>query len=359
MSLKYIFFDTECASHSGGVSHICSFGYLICDRKYNILEKDDIIIDPKCAFDLESFEKSDFSLAYPEEYFRTFPDFSGAYERICRILTMPDSVLIGHSAACDAACISQSIDMYGLPRVDFTYLDTQKMHKHFGSNELVSLNKLCGIYSVPLLREHKSDDDAEMTAGVTRAICSANGVSLEALLKQKELIGVLYNGVVHDDLSAAFPIGDGCRMNNTARRLFKRYLSSRRLDVTPDPEFIGKRYCFDEYFENTRFCEMLYIVDILRGKGAEYTRNVPDCNIFVDFGINGGKSRRLFSAGHSRSCGRKGKSKKIISSGKLLLRLGITPEKLRSVSSPEDTDRIFGSTADSAEWFAYYNKCFK
>lgn len=347
--MNYIFFDTECASHAEGISRICSFGYVICDSEYNILEKSDIIINPKCDFDTESFEKSGFRLAYPEAYFRSFPDFSSAYGRIRRLLTSPDLTVIGHSAACDASYIAQNIALYGLPYFDFTYLDTQKMHICFGGNESVSLKRLCEIYSVPLLRGHKSDDDAEMTARIAEAICRTNGVSLEDIRGNNELRGVLHDGVVHDDLSAAFPIGDGCHMTNSAKRMLRRYLSSKCLNVTPDPFFVGKKYCFDENFENTRFCELIYLIGMLRHKGAEYVRNVPDCNVFVDFSEGGLRGTRFFSARHAH--------KKIIPSDKLLNQLGINEAQL-SVTA-DMSDRILGNTVDSAPWLAYYNEHFK
>lgn len=345
--MKYVFFDTECASHVGGVAHICSIGYVICDSKYNILEKNDIVINPKCEFDSESFEKSGICLAYAEDYFRLQPDFSVIYPRVRELLTMSDAIFIGHSVFCDAAYLAQNMALYGLPYFDITYLDTQKMHVFFNGGEAPSLKKLCEIYNVPVLCEHKSDDDAEMTACVTKEICRANGVTLEELYENAALLGVLHEGVVHDDLSAAFPIGDGYRMTNSVKRVFRRYLSSPRLFVTPDPKFKGRCYCFDEEFECTCFCELLYVVDLLRRRGAQYTRNIPDCTVFVNF--CGGKSGRYFTARRSR--------KKIISPEKLFEQLGIDREQLKSAAMK--TDDILGSTEDSAKWLAYYNGHFK
>ena len=46
--MNYLFFDIECADGT----HMCSFGYVLVDEKFNILEKDDILINPKCAFRL-------------------------------------------------------------------------------------------------------------------------------------------------------------------------------------------------------------------------------------------------------------------------------------------------------------------
>ena len=42
--MEYIFFDIECANCFNGDGKICSFGYVITDRFFNILEKEDIVL---------------------------------------------------------------------------------------------------------------------------------------------------------------------------------------------------------------------------------------------------------------------------------------------------------------------------
>lgn len=41
--MRYLFFDIEC---SEGKS-MCSFGYVLTDEKFRILEKDDILMNPE------------------------------------------------------------------------------------------------------------------------------------------------------------------------------------------------------------------------------------------------------------------------------------------------------------------------
>ena len=42
--MNYVFFDIECACVYKDVAKICVFGYCICDEKFNILKKEDILI---------------------------------------------------------------------------------------------------------------------------------------------------------------------------------------------------------------------------------------------------------------------------------------------------------------------------
>ena len=46
--MNYLFFDIECCDGN----HICSFGYVITNESFEILEKEDIIINPQWRFKL-------------------------------------------------------------------------------------------------------------------------------------------------------------------------------------------------------------------------------------------------------------------------------------------------------------------
>ena len=48
--MNYIFFDIECANCQNGQAKICSFGYVITDESFTVLEKEDWIVNPKAPF---------------------------------------------------------------------------------------------------------------------------------------------------------------------------------------------------------------------------------------------------------------------------------------------------------------------
>ena len=82
--MKYLFFDIECAD--GGKATICSFGYVIADMDFNILEHDDIIMNPEGRFCLTGRAgRPDVNLAYPMEYFKKAPNFKAFHSRIKEI----------------------------------------------------------------------------------------------------------------------------------------------------------------------------------------------------------------------------------------------------------------------------------
>ena len=55
--MNYLFFDIECANCDGGNGKICSFGYVLTDTDFNVLEYKDLLIDPKAKFKLNGYGK--------------------------------------------------------------------------------------------------------------------------------------------------------------------------------------------------------------------------------------------------------------------------------------------------------------
>ena len=81
--MRYLFFDIECCNGRD----ICEFGYVITDENFNILEKDDIIINPENKFNLTGRPGGrNISLFYSKDVYykaKTFPHY---YDRIKKLI---------------------------------------------------------------------------------------------------------------------------------------------------------------------------------------------------------------------------------------------------------------------------------
>ena len=63
--MNYIFYDIECANCQNGQAKICSFGYVVTDESINVLEKRDVVINPRAPFLLMGRGRKQYSkLAY-------------------------------------------------------------------------------------------------------------------------------------------------------------------------------------------------------------------------------------------------------------------------------------------------------
>ena len=179
----YLFFDIESANSSGGVGHICSFGYVLTDSELSVIETDDIVMNPRSFFEERLLAKgSDCRLAYRESYFLEQPDFTHFHERIMRLLTAPRRLPVGFAVRNDVDFIVCACMNFGLPQIDFSAYDI-----HFIVNRLnddhAGLSGWIGRYGIDVshLHAHKSCDDAMMTMLLAKKICAVHGSTLPRL----------------------------------------------------------------------------------------------------------------------------------------------------------------------------------
>lgn len=79
----FLFFDCECANCFDGIGKICSLGYVLADDELNVIESEDIVMNPETDFDWYLFSpKNKCRLAYSKDYFRSKPNFDFFYKRI-------------------------------------------------------------------------------------------------------------------------------------------------------------------------------------------------------------------------------------------------------------------------------------
>ena len=182
----YLFFDVECANCFGGVGKMCSFGYVLTDEKFNVVESDDIVMNPECEFDWYLFKnKDDIKLAYPQEHFRSQPNFTAFHERIVDLLSKRGAKVFAFGALNDIGFVISACERYSLPVPAISALDLERVVK--SDDEIFgSLEKRCAILGVDNsdLVAHKSSDDAVMTMRLLRAYCSREGVSASDIFRK-------------------------------------------------------------------------------------------------------------------------------------------------------------------------------
>lgn len=177
--MDYLFFDIECANCFGGRGKAFSFGYVITDPDFSIIEKKDILINPASKFHIKGY----IELFYPKETYLNSPKFDKHYPEIKALLTAPERRLFGFSALNDMHYLNADCRRYGLPSIDMKVYDVQRLHYELSGDENMSgLDKLIKHYELEDKFLHKSDDDAELSMRVLEAICRAEGCGAEELI---------------------------------------------------------------------------------------------------------------------------------------------------------------------------------
>ena len=185
--MDYLFFDIECCDGN----HICSFGYVIIDEKFRVLDKQDILINPEKTFKLgrAGFDP-EIELAYKQEIFysqKTFPEF---YAGIKKLLNKKDRVLFGHNSGCDINFLLIACNRYDLKNINIKVYDTQKIYKLYKKDKNVcSLHKILDELkiNVPKLEEHKSCDDAEMTMLIVKKMCQEENLTINDFINKYKI----------------------------------------------------------------------------------------------------------------------------------------------------------------------------
>jgi DNA polymerase III epsilon subunit-like protein len=226
--MNYLFFDCELANSWEGKGKICSFGYAIFNENFQLLQKKDILINPRAAFDKKVLggKKARIALAYPAKTFYEQKNFAYHYPTIRFLLTQSNMTILGYSLKDDVTYLAQECERYHLKMCSFPFIDVQMIgQKATASPTPENLEKACERYEVDTsgLVFHKSCDDAEISGLFLQAIAQRLGFSLA-------------------DTLAYFPsaASDVQTFLSQPKERSKRYRSKRHLNLPLVPDFEQK-----------------------------------------------------------------------------------------------------------------------
>ena len=205
--MKYLFFDIECSVVSKNVAKICAFGYCLTDEKFNILEKEDILINPQGGFHLTD-RKGTQGLVLPYEYanFKKYPTFQEKADKIYSLLQDRDTLVSGHATMNDVKYLNFESKRFNLPPFDFAFADTQFVYM----NRIGEFSRQFGLGSISQelgveFTAHRAVDDAYATMKVAEAMCKEEGLTfLELLEKYQITLGKIQNYEITQTTSTAF-----------------------------------------------------------------------------------------------------------------------------------------------------------
>ncbi len=186
MDKSYLFFDIECANCFDGVGKMCSFGYVLTDRYFNVLDTDDVVMNPECEFDWYLFSpKNQCPLAYSKDYFRAQHNFESFYKPLKKLIEESERRVIGFASPNDLGFVVSACERYSLPYINFAAWDLKPILEEM-KGEKHGLAEWCEKLNVNTekLQAHKSQDDAMMTMLCAKALCQENNLEIEDLLEK-------------------------------------------------------------------------------------------------------------------------------------------------------------------------------
>ncbi|MCD8285699.1 MAG: 3'-5' exonuclease [Clostridia bacterium] len=284
--MRLLFFDIECACVYKNVAKICSFGYVLCDDKFNILQKRDILVNPRGKFHLtDGRGEKGIVLPYDED-FRRFPAFPGVYDEIRALLEDKNNMVYGHAVENDIKYLNLETRRYSLPPFHFSFSDTQLIYRTLIGDftqcpGLETMASQLGIEFKP----HRSEDDAYVTMCVLKKICENTGCSVYELKKRLQLHrGSTHNMHVQAPTSNAY-------MAFQEKKKHEKELKEQAMNAItehilmmhekPSGALKGSTFNFNPELEaDTDKC--LPLIDRIYELGGAYSHHMSRCNIYVE-----------------------------------------------------------------------------
>ena len=269
--MKFLFFDIEC---SNGYN-ICSFGYVLTDTDFRILEKKDIIINPESKFILSSKgSRPKIQLAYSEEFFYKQNPFDFYYNDIKSLLTNKNYIVFGHSINSDFNFLNIACKRYNLPIIEAFGYDTQKMHlKLYKAPHALSLENIIDDLEIEHnLTFHKSCDDANGTMLVLKHIFQEESLTIEKLKSDFDDC-LVKNQIQPEKIKRE-------SFNDKVDKLRAKYSNMK----------FKAKVAFADGFKKLPEKEQLKVIEKLFMNGYDYTSKIFYCDLFIKDNVAGNRN---------------------------------------------------------------------
>ena len=285
--MEYVFFDIECACVYKNVAKICVFGYCVADENFNIIKKEDILINPNGKFYLTDRGGDGIVLPYDYEDFKKYPDFKKFYPRIRELLEGEDKTVFGHAAINDVKYLNLETKRYRLPSFRFRFADTQVLYMAMTEtfDRQAGLESLTQIFEIDYT-PHCAADDAYATMRIAQEMCEKENCTLPELL---EKYGIRFGRIENYQFSNC----SSCRRSDylkeksrlkrergEKRAKFNDFVYGYRVRPQSD-EFRGRRFSFSRSIEEELPLAKRLVKEIVR-RGGKYSLKLSGCNTFVE-----------------------------------------------------------------------------
>ena len=303
--MKYVFFDIECACVYKNTAKICAFGYVLTDEAFHVLEREDILLDPKGKFHLTDRKgREGIVLPYVYEDFKKYPPFPAAYARIKALLEDKDHIVLGHATLNDVNYLNLETRRYKLPSFRFSFYDTQFFYmntqKCFTRQlGLGAMAEELGVEFTP----HRAVDDAYATMRVCQALVRREGLTGVAELAARYRIraGRIARGRIEPCGSEGLKNYLAARDEEREKRAraheeFYRYVNKHMHRRAKGGSLEGKVFCFSKEVEE-EVPMSVHLVAAIFASGGKYTSRPNECNVYIARGQGGVRFQNAVTAG--------------------------------------------------------------
>lgn len=184
--MSYLFFDIEAANRHEGVAKIYSFGYVLVSNKFEVIQKDEIIIDPDADyFFTKEGEHVKIECPLDESKMKNAKLFPESYKKIKQLLTSNTS--IGYGTSIDAHMLYESCLRYDLPSFRFKFYDLVEIADSILGERIPGLNKLAEYLELTNENPHNGLADAFATYEACKKLLEDNKKEINTMRYKGEI----------------------------------------------------------------------------------------------------------------------------------------------------------------------------
>ena len=356
--MKYVFYDSE----SVDIKHKYSFtfGYLVTDDKFNIINRcEDIVFNPdvpKEEWDWWAYRNLLID-SYPQRTLQTAKLFTHYYNKIKNLFKDENVVCIGFEINEDVKYLLANCERYQLEPINFKYVDLRHIIKLLTKKKAESLALEYVRYThKPYYDAHRSSADAEMTMLVLKELLKKYKTKLKDLIYANRFLIGKSNGFEYGFEKNIFDIKKPRELSRETigrtrykklkegredyidkwsvnELLFTRFLDFVQPTCEREQILKDKKISISLNYELYNFNNMLKIIQMITNAGGTYVKKGSLSNIFVK------QPNPVFDeAGNARDCNKykyvmeaietEGKEIKIMEFDEFLSMLGLSNEEL-------------------------------
>lgn len=346
--MNYLFFDCEFATSRGGSVKICEFGYVLTNEHFEILKKDNFIINPNIKTKEWDYRVVNKILTRKIYEYEENPLFYSYYNEIVELIDNSDYIF-GHTLDSDANALNCECKRYGLPSINFEFYDIKEFYKIYSCNPTsTSLENMVKELEISgNLENHDGESDAINTMLILKEILKRLNTKIDILIGKCENAHDYTNNykiISHENRlinkfnSHIKTIEDTKTKKITLeKKVFTNFLEIVK-PITGEEKTLDKlTFSISKNYEISHFKEMINIIQILYNKGAKYTIKATSANYFIKYDMYN-EDNKLISCNRLLSVIKAKNSHadiKIISFEEFLKMLDVTEEEIINMTIPE------------------------
>lgn len=346
--MKYLFYDLEYATSKGGNIKICEFGYVVTNEKFDVLERDNFIIDPNITRQDWDWWVIKNKLTRKVNEYENSPAFPHFYSNIKRLIDNADYV-IGHTLNGDAKALNIECQRYDMPSLDYDFYDVKNIFRQYSNTKKDTsvANILVALGIDGEQNEHDAETDAYNTMIELKKMLDSLGFTFEELIQICTSAKDRTENYVVDSIEKArikrereFKDnlnGDGSndiKRHGDNRKRYLQFLDNVKPVGKGSNKFKDKKVSISINYEEHHFKQMLNLIQMITNEGGQVILKASLSDIFVKYDVylEDGSLRTDSKLNYVNEANDNGANIEIIDFNELLDRLEITEEELDAMT---------------------------